>query len=131
MEKEIKTEDLVKYEKNYSEDGLWKKIGNVAKKAGLKTVYMVLLLYYVLISDSTPKKYKAMIIGALGYFILPLDAIPDIIPAVGYTDDVAALAGAILAVAKCISPEIEAQAKAKLKEWFGEYDELEIADVIH
>ena len=131
MEKEIKTEDLVKYEKNYSEDGLWKKIGNVAKKAGLKTVYMVLLLYYVLMSDKTPTKYKAMIIGALGYFILPLDAIPDIIPAVGYTDDVAALAGAILAVAKCISPEIEAQAKAKLKEWFGEYDELEIADVIH
>ena len=34
-------------------------------------------------------------------------------------------------VVKCISPEIEAQAKAKLKEWFGEYDELEIADVIH
>ena len=131
MEKEIKTEDLVKYEKNYSEDGLWKKIGNVAKKAGLKTVYMVLLLYYVLISDSTPKKYKAMIIGALGYFILPLDAIPDFVPAVGYTDDMAAIAGAILAVAKCISPEIEAQAKAKLKEWFGEYDELEIADVIH
>jgi uncharacterized membrane protein YkvA (DUF1232 family) len=131
MEKEIKTEELVKYEKHYSEDGLWKKIGKVAKKAGLKTVYMVLLLYYVLISDSTPKKYKAMIIGALGYFILPLDAIPDIIPAVGYTDDVAALAGAILAVAKCISPEIEAQAKAKLQEWFGKYDEAEIADVIH
>lgn len=131
MEKEIKTEDLVKYEKNYSEDGLWKKIGNVAKKAGLKTVYMVLLLYYVLISDSTPKKYKAMIIGALGYFILPLDAIPDFVPAVGYTDDMAAIAGAILAVAKCISPEIEAQAKAKLKEWFGEYDEAEIADVIN
>lgn len=130
MEKEIKTEDLVKYEKNYSEDGLWKKIGNVAKKAGLKTVYMVLLLYYVLISDSTPKKYKAMIIGALGYFILPLDAIPDFVPAVGYTDDMAAIAGAILAVAKCISPEIEAQAKAKLEEWFGKYDEAEIADVI-
>lgn len=130
MEKEIKTEDIVKYEKNFSEDGLWKKIGNVAKKAGLKTVYMVLLLYYVLISDSTPQKYKAMIIGALGYFVLPLDAIPDFVPAVGYTDDVAAIAGAILAVAKCISPEIEAQAKAKLEEWFGEYDEAEIADVL-
>ena len=131
MEKEIKTEELVKYEKHYSEDGLWKKIGNVAKKAGLKTVYMVLLLYYVLMSDKTPTKYKAMIIGALGYFILPLDAIPDFVPAVGYTDDVAALAGAILAVAKCISPEIEAQAKSKLEEWFGKYDEAEIADVIN
>ncbi|MEE0990382.1 MAG: YkvA family protein [Paludibacteraceae bacterium] len=128
MEKEIKTEELVKYEKHYSEDGLWKKLGNVAKKVGLKPIYHVLLLYYVLINESTPKKYKTMIIGALGYFILPIDMIPDFIPVVGYTDDVAAIAGAILAVAKCVSPEIKAQAKAKLKEWFGEYDELEIAD---
>lgn len=131
MEKEIKTEELVKYEKHYSEDGLWKKLGNVAKKAGLKTVYQVLLLYYVLINESTPKKYKAMIIGALGYFILPIDMIPDFIPVVGYSDDIAAIAGVIFAVVKCVSPEIKAQAKAKLKEWFGEYDELEIADVIN
>lgn len=123
--------DLKPYAEHYSEKNLWKKIGKVAKKAGLKTVYMVLLLYYVLMSDKTPTKYKAMIIGALGYFILPLDMIPDFVPAVGYTDDVAAIAGAILAVAKCISPEIEAQAKTKLKEWFGKYDEAEIADVIH
>ena len=130
MEKEIKSEDLVKYEKNYSAEGLWKKMGNVAKKAGLKTIYMVLLLYYVLKDPSTPKQYKAMIIGALGYFILPLDIIPDFIPVAGYTDDVAALAGALLAVAKCVSPEIKNQAKEKLKEWFGEYDEAEIADVL-
>ena len=129
MEKEIKSEDLVKYEKNYSEEGLWKKMGNVAKKAGLKTIYMVLLLYYVLKDPSTPKQYKAMIIGALGYFILPLDLIPDFIPVAGYTDDVAALAGALFAVAKCVSPEIKNQAKEKLKEWFGEYDDSEIADV--
>ena len=130
MEKEIKSEDLGTYEKHYSEDGLWKKMGNVAKKAGLKTLYMVLLLYYVLKDPSTPKQYKAMIIGALGYFILPLDLIPDFVPVVGYSDDVAALAGALLAVAKCVSPEIKNQAKAKLKEWFGEYDEAEIADVL-
>lgn len=130
MEKEIKSEDLVKYEKNYSEEGLWKKMGNVAKKARLKTIYMVLLLYYVLKDPSTPKQYKAMIIGALGYFILPLDLIPDFIPVAGYTDDVAALAGALLAVIKCVTPEIQTQAKEKLKEWFGEYDEAEIADVL-
>lgn len=122
--------DLKPYAEHYSEKNLWEKIGKVAKKAGLKTVYMVLLLYYVLMNDKTPAKYKAMIIGALGYFIVPLDAIPDFVPAVGYTDDLAAIAGMILAVAKCISPEIEAQAKAKLEEWFGKYDEAEIADVL-
>ena len=86
---------------------------------------------YEHLNESTPKKYKAMIIGALGYFILPIDMIPDFIPVVGYSDDIAAIAGVIFAVVKCVSPEIKAQAKAKLKEWFGEYDELEIADVIH
>ena len=130
MENQIKNKDLTKYEKNYSENGLWKKIGNVAKKAGLKTVYMVLLLYYVLKDPSTPKQYKAMIIGALGYFILPLDLIPDVAPVVGYTDDIAALAGVLVAVAKCVSPEIKEQAKAKLAEWFGEYDESELEGVV-
>lgn len=131
MEKEIKTEELVKYEKHYSEDGLWKKLGNVAKKVGLKPIYHVLLLYYVLKCDSTPNQYKVMIIGALGYFILPFDLVPDFIPILGFSDDVAAIAGVILAVKKCVTPEIKEQAKTKLKEWFGKYDEAEIADIIN
>lgn len=130
MNEKIEPQDLTKYEKNYSENGLWKKLSNVAKKAGLKTVYMVLLLYYVLKDTSTPKQYKAMIIGALGYFILPLDLIPDVVPVVGYTDDIAALAGVLVAVAKCVSPEIKEQAKAKLAEWFGEYDESELEGIV-
>jgi uncharacterized membrane protein YkvA (DUF1232 family) len=71
-----------------------------------------------------------MIIGALGYFILPLDIIPDVVPVLGYTDDIAALAGVLVAVVKCVSPEIKEQAKAKLAEWFGEYDESELEGVV-
>ena len=104
--------DLKPYAEHYSEKNLWKKIGSVAKSAGKKGIYNVLL------SDKTPTKYKAMIIGALGYFIFPLDIIPDIIPTVGYTDDITAITGVVVAVAKSISPEIEARAKAKLQEWF-------------
>ena len=110
--------DLKPYAEHYSEKNLWKKIGSVAKSAGKKGIYNVLLLYYVLMSDKTPTKYKAMIIGALGYFIFPLDIIPDIIPTVGYSDDITAIAGVLVAVAKSISPEIKEQAEAKLKEWF-------------
>ena len=123
--------DLKPYAEHYSEKNLWKKIGSVAKSAGKKGIYNVLLLYYVLMSDKTPTKYKAMIIGALGYFIFPLDIIPDIIPTVGYTDDITAIAGVVVAVAKSISPEIKEQVKAKLEEWFGKYDEAEIEDVIN
>lgn len=130
MENKVKPQDLVKFEKNYSEVNLWKKIGSVAKIAGIKTLYMVLLLYYVLMDDATPTKYKAMIMGALGYFILPVDVLPDFVPMVGYSDDLAALSGVLYAVIKSVSPQVKAQAKAKLTDWFGAYNEEEIKDVL-
>ena len=66
-----------KYRKHYNDDDFWDKIMNVAKKAGAKVVYCALLLYYVLKSSSVPTEDKLIIIGALGYFILPLDLIAD------------------------------------------------------
>ena len=47
----------------------------------------------------TPKHMKALIIGAIGYIILPLDLIPDIVPAIGYSDDLASAAGVVASVA--------------------------------
>ena len=121
-------EDLTKYEKHYSEESLADKIARYATKAGIKVVYAALLLYYVLKSPLTTKGDRAKIIGALGYFVLPIDLLPDTILIIGYTDDLAALTWAIYAVAKNITPEIKAQAKAKLAEWFGEeYDEDQLA----
>ena len=50
-------------------------------------------------NPATPTKMKALIIGAIGYILLPLDLIPDVMPAVGYTDDLASAAGVVAAVA--------------------------------
>ena len=123
-------EDLTKYEKHYSEETLVDKIAKVAKKAGIKVIYAALLLYYVVKNPMTSKGDRAKIIGALGYFNLPIDLIPDTIPIAGYTDDLAALTWVIYAVAKNITPEIKAQAKAKLKEWFGdEYKEDQLGSL--
>ncbi|MBQ8022407.1 MAG: DUF1232 domain-containing protein [Bacteroidales bacterium] len=119
-------EDLTKYEKHYSEESLVDKIAAVAKKAGIKVIYAALLLYYVVKNPMTSKGDRAKILGALGYFILPIDIIPDAIPVAGFTDDLAALTWAIYCVAKNITPEIKAQAKAKLKEWFKDFDEKEL-----
>ena len=83
-------------------------------------------MYYVLKSPKVKTADKGKIWGALGYFILPIDLIPDFIPIAGYTDDLAALLWAFYAVAKNVTPEIEAQAKRKLHDWFGNYDEAEI-----
>lgn len=118
---------LSKYEKEFSEDGLWEKIASVAKKAGIKVVYYALLLFYALKSENVKMSDKALIIGALGYFILPLDLVPDFIPIAGYGDDAAVLYDLIQKL-DCIDEHVKAQAKNKLKEWFGNYDESKIED---
>lgn len=109
---------LTKYRSNYSSSKFWNKLTKYAKSLGKETVYHALLLYYVMIDRKTPWKYKAIIAGALGYLILPLDAIPDAIPFMGFTDDTAAVIAAFKAIRDAITPEIEAKAKEKLSTWF-------------
>ena len=100
----------------------------MAQKAGRKAVYYVLVLYYVARDPAVPSGLKLKILGALGYFILPLDFIPDAILGLGFTDDLAALAWALFKIKKFITPEIERKARQRLREWFGpeEGEEMEL-----
>ncbi|MFL0504119.1 YkvA family protein [Ureibacillus sp. 179-F W5.1 NHS] len=123
----IDEETIRNNSKHYSEDGLWNKIKKYSKKAGSTAVYVVLLLYYVLQKEEVPKKNKAIIIGALGYFILPLDLIPDLAAGVGYTDDLGALLAALWQVSMYIDDDVKNQAKEKLKNWFG--DGVDTSDI--
>ena len=125
-----KPKNIEKYQENYSESKLLNKLTSVARWAGAKVVYAVLLLYYVLRNPNVSTADKSKIYGALGYFILPTDLLFDIIPLVGYTDDMAAIMWAIHTVAKNITPEIKAKAKTKLGEWFDNYNEKKIDKVI-
>lgn len=106
-------------EKYYSEDKFWKKLKKYAQKAGHSLVYTVLLLYYTLQKPDVPMHAKAIIISALGYFILPLDLLPDIVPG-GYTDDLGALGVALLQVAMYIDQDVKDKAKNKMRDWFGD-----------
>lgn len=109
----------------YSPSGLFDKIGRVARKAGVKTVYAALLLYNALLSGNIPLKHKAVVVAALGYFILPADIVADILPG-GLLDD----AGMLLYTAKLIwdniTPETHEKARRQLTRWFGEIDPAEI-----
>lgn len=116
-------EDYSSYSSDYEENAFWEKLKVFGRKAGIKIVYGALLLYYVLKSPTTKVSDRAKILGALGYFILPIDLLPDAIPIVGFTDDLAAITWGIYCVAKSITPEIKAQAAAKLHEWFGPFDD--------
>ena len=120
--------NLDDYAQFFNDSKLWKKLKKVAQKAGRKAVYYVLVLYYVARDPAVPSGLKLKILGALGYFILPLDFIPDAILGLGFTDDLAALAWALFKIKKYITPEIERKARERLREWFGpeEGDEFDI-----
>ncbi len=72
-------------------DDAWEKVRRFALKAGKHVIREAMVLYYCLRDPDTPGRAKAIIIGALGYFILPFDCIPDLIPGAGFTDDLAVL----------------------------------------
>jgi uncharacterized membrane protein YkvA (DUF1232 family) len=115
--------DFMSYSNKFSQSDFVEKISRVAKRAGAKLVYAALLLFYTLQSDKTSIKDKAIIIGALGYLISPLDVMPDAIPIVGLSDDLAVLIYVLKKLWSDIDPEVQEKAKAKLNEWFDE-DEI-------
>jgi len=125
MKQKLNLDDYARY---FSDSALWKKLKRVARKAGMKGVYYALLLYYVSTDPKVPRAEKFKIYGALGYFILPIDLIPDTIIGLGFTDDLAALAWALYAVQRYITPDTEARARERLREWFGDYDEDDLPD---
>lgn len=126
VKEELKDE---KYTEAYSETKLFDKIIKFAKAAGIKVIYLALLLFFTLQQPTTPVWAKSMIIGALGYFIFPIDFIPDFIPIAGYSDDLTALVSALVAVALYVDEDTKQKAKAKLRVWFGDYDELELDNI--
>lgn len=118
--------DFMKYSNKFTQKDFVEKISRIAKRAGSKLVYAALILYYTLQSDKVSKADKAIIIGALGYMISPLDVIPDAIPIAGLTDDLAVLLYVLKKVWTGIDPSIIEQAKQRLSKWF---DEEEISEI--
>ena len=121
--------DFMSYANKFSQSEFAEKIARIAKRAGAKLVYAALILYYTLQSDKVSKADKAIIIGALGYMISPLDVLPDAIPIAGLTDDLAVLLYVLKKVWTGIDPEIVEQAKSKLSRWFDEEEIAEIGDI--
>ncbi len=107
------------YSNEFTESSFWQKLTTVAKTAGCELIEKVLIMYYATLDKDTPVWAKTVLIGALGYFICPIDAIPDAIPVAGYTDDAGAIALALGTVAAHIKPEHRTQAKSKTEEWFA------------
>ena len=103
------------YSAAFSESEFLPKARNVAKRAGREVLEKGLWLYYAF--PNVPKWAQGTIIGALGYFVSPLDALPDVIPGVGYTDDLGVLIAAVAVLGMRIDDEVRRKASEKLREW--------------
>lgn len=91
----------------------WGKFKRVA--ASLPFAEDLLSAYYCAFDLKTPRHVQAALLGAIAYFILPCDFIPDMLPVLGFTDDAAVLATAIRLVAAHIAPEHREAARARLR----------------
>ena len=121
----------MQYSNKFSKGEFLEKISRVAKRAGSKLVYSALILYYTLQSDQVSVKDKAIIIGALGYLISPLDVVPDAIPIVGLGDDLSVLVYVLQKVWGDVSDDVKQKAKEKLSKWFDDDEILEINDLFN
>ena len=119
--------DFLSYKDKFSTSGFVEKISRIAKRAGVKLVYSALILYYTLESDKVSTKEKAIILGALGYLISPLDLVPDAIPIAGLSDDLAVLLYVKHKIWGNVSDDIKLKAKNKLSKWFDN-DEIKAVD---
>jgi uncharacterized membrane protein YkvA (DUF1232 family) len=80
----------------------WRKLGRVVVQ--IPFAEELLAAYYCAFDQNTPLAAKATLVGAIAYFILPTDAVPDFIPVIGYGDDAAVLAAAIKIVSDHMLP---------------------------
>lgn len=118
------------YIKYYDEAQLFNKLKVVGKKIGSQVIYSVIIMVMLLSDSKIPIKIRLIFMAALGYLILPTDLIADMIPALGFTDDIAFLTYAISNAQEYITPEVRNRAKEKLGQWVNnKAEDAEIVDV--
>lgn len=108
-----------KYIKAYSDDGMADFLKKYACKIGHESLVLFFKLWFTLLDGKISPTTKALIMAALGYAACPIDAIPDIIPMIGLTDDAAILAATAYSIASDITPEAASKAEKKAKEILG------------
>ena len=117
---QITEKELQKYEQHYNDSSFLDKVTKYGKLIGITALYKAVQLWFVLQKLDVPAGTKAVIMGALGYLIAPLDFLPDLLPVLGYTDDMVAITFALIKVQGYIDEEVERKSKKLLTKIFGE-----------
>lgn len=114
----------------YSSAALWHKLRGMVMKVGRKTLFSALVLFNCLKDPHTPAWARGVIVGALGYLILPTDLIPDLLPGAGYGDDWSAILAALATVGAYIKEAHKARANEQLGKLFRDQSGSTPADFV-
>lgn len=121
--------DIRKYKKHFNLSAFNSKMNRVIRVVGVRGIYTVLLLFYSLKQKDTPVWARNVVVGVLGYFISPVDALPDLTPFIGYTDDIGLLGFGLVAIAAYITNDIRGKAQSDVHKFFKGVDKLEFEAV--
>jgi len=111
-------ENYQQYARFYSHNTFWNKLKGFAGKAGIRVVYAALLLYYMFSDEMVDLKSKMTIVAGLGYFIFPFDIIPDLLPVIGFSDDLSVLVFTLSLVKGKINDTHRLKARNTMVQWF-------------
>ena len=106
--------DLEKHGRHYNEPDFWQKLQDLPRNAIGQVLEKALLLRELLFDGATPFWVKGAIVGALGYLICPIDLIPDVLPGIGYIDDVAVMSFVLTSLDYLVTDEIRQRVRRKL-----------------
>ena len=104
---------VMKLNEKRVDEGFWPKIRRVAAKVPFAKE--ALSVWYCAKDDETPLAAKGMMLAALAYFVMPVDAIPDVIAGLGYTDDAAVFTALMAIVGRNLKPKHKAAAKRDIE----------------
>lgn len=100
------------------EEGLKRRFWNKLRRVAGRIPFTedLVAAFYCALDPKTPSRVKLILLGAIAYFVMPLDAVSDFLPVIGFADDAAVLAAAITQVASSITEEHRAKARESLGE---------------
>lgn len=110
-------EDVESYAKHYNDTDLRLKLKRLPRSSVKKILEKALLLRELLLDGHTPLWFKGTILGALGYLILPLDLVPDILPGAGFVDDLTVMSLVLAKLDNLVTDEIRQRVQKKMPQW--------------
>ncbi|BCS96404.1 hypothetical protein DSLASN_20360 [Desulfoluna limicola] len=110
-------EKLLSYSEHYNEQSFGRKVEALPGGARKKVLQKAATLYAIMTEPAVPAWVKASIVGALGYFVCPLDLVPDVLPGVGFIDDVALMGLLIVEIGAYVTSSVQQRAEAFREQW--------------